>query len=330
MIDLHRILRAFGLGKIFEGDHPGVRPGESFVMRPSRWSGSVGGCVWLVLCVMLMSSWEDGFADTGDLASDHHGGIGHPRSVVSRCDAEALGGAKTEVRGLVTKLYSMVKEENIPNKILNIHSLLAMQDRPSSEAMSEYLYKRNEHALRRSDAEEIGGAVCGLGAAAGLMWSVVHMWIVVDVSVWCVSDDSVVSRCDAEAPGGAKTEVRGRVTKLYSMVKEENIPNKILNIHSLLAMQDRPSSEAMSEYLYKRYERALRRSDEEEIGGDVQVLEVRVVGILEDELAKTQVDAVNTDVMNTESVRPWSVESVEGEVLCVSYSVLGIYFGRRR
>ena len=220
LIDLHRILRAFGLGKRFEGDHPGVRPGESFVMRPSRWSGSVGGCVWLVLCVMLMSSWEDGFADTGDLASDHHGGIGHPRSVVSRCDAEALGGAKTEVRGLVTKLYSMVKEENIPNKILNIHSLLAMQDRPSSEAMSEYLYKRNE--------------------------------------------------------------------------------------------------------------RALRRSDEEEIGGDVQVVEVRGGWRVENELAKTQVDAVNTDVMNTESVRPWSVESVEGEVLCVSYSVLGIYFGRRR
>ena len=103
--------------------------------------------MWLVLCVMLMSSWEDGFADTGDLASDHHGGIGHPRSVVSRCDAEALGGAKTEVRGLVTKLYSMVKEENIPNKILNIHSLLAMQDLPSSEAMSEYLYKRITSAM---------------------------------------------------------------------------------------------------------------------------------------------------------------------------------------
>ena len=48
---------------------------------------------------------------------------------------------------------------------------------------------------------------------------------------------------------------------------------------------------------------------------------------MEDELAKTQIDAVNTDVINKESARPWSVE---GEVLCVSYSVLGIYFGRRR
>ena len=48
---------------------------------------------------------------------------------------------------------------------------------------------------------------------------------------------------------------------------------------------------------------------------------------MENELAKTRIDAVNTDVINKESVRPWSVE---GEVLCVSYSVLGIYFGRRR
>jgi len=62
-------------------------------------------------------------------------------------------------------------------------------------------------------------------------------------------------------------------------------------------------------------------------GRKMQVLEVRVVWCLEDELAKTQIDAVNTDVINKESARPWSVE---GEVLCVSYPVLGIYFGRRR
>ena len=62
-------------------------------------------------------------------------------------------------------------------------------------------------------------------------------------------------------------------------------------------------------------------------GRKVQVLEVRGGWRVENELAKTQIDAVNTDVINKESVRPWSVE---GEVLCVSYSVLGIYFGRRR
>jgi len=61
-------------------------------------------------------------------------------------------------------------------------------------------------------------------------------------------------------------------------------------------------------------------------GRKMQVLEVRVVWCLEDELAKTQIDAVNIEVINTESARP----SVEGEVRCVSYSVLGIYFGRRR
>ena len=59
----------------------------------------------------------------------------------------------------------------------------------------------------------------------------------------------------------------------------------------------------------------------------VQVLEVLVVWMLEDELARMRIDAVNTDVTNEESARPWCVE---GEVLCVSYSVLGIYFGRRR
>jgi len=62
-------------------------------------------------------------------------------------------------------------------------------------------------------------------------------------------------------------------------------------------------------------------------GRRVQVLEVRGRWRVENELAKTQIDAVNTDVINKESVCPWSVE---GAVLCVSYSVLGIYFGRRR
>ena len=62
-------------------------------------------------------------------------------------------------------------------------------------------------------------------------------------------------------------------------------------------------------------------------GRTVQVLEVRGGWRVENELAKTRIDAVNTDVINKESVRPWRVE---GEELCVSYSVLGIYFGRRR
>ena len=50
---------------------------------------------------------------------------------------QALG-ATTEVGGLVTTLHSVVKEVNIPNKILHIPSLAAMQDMPSSDAMSEY------------------------------------------------------------------------------------------------------------------------------------------------------------------------------------------------
>ena len=41
-------------------DNPGVCPGKTFVMRPSRWGGSVGGCVWLERCVLMMSSWDDG------------------------------------------------------------------------------------------------------------------------------------------------------------------------------------------------------------------------------------------------------------------------------
>jgi hypothetical protein len=51
-------------------DNPGVCPGKTFVMRPSRCGGSVGGCVWLVLCVMLMSPWDDGDVDTCGLLCD--------------------------------------------------------------------------------------------------------------------------------------------------------------------------------------------------------------------------------------------------------------------
>ena len=154
LIDLHRILRAFGLGKMFEGDHPGVRPGESFVTRPSRWSGSVGGCVWLVLCVMLMSSWDDGFADTGDLASDYHGGVGHPWRAVGvvsaepkadgRCDAEEIGGAVFGSGTAVGYPWSVV-EDSVEG----------------CSGMSSVVHWSCTDLTRRCNAEEIGGAVFG-------------------------------------------------------------------------------------------------------------------------------------------------------------------------
>ena len=112
---------------------PGVGPGKTFVMRSSRWGGSVGGCVWLVLCVLMMSSWDDGDTDVCDLVSD-------------------LGGAV-----------------------------------PGNGAVAGLPWSARTFPTRRFDAEEIGGAVFGHGAAVDLMWRGVHMWNVVDVSVWCVS-----------------------------------------------------------------------------------------------------------------------------------------------
>ena len=59
-------------------------------------------------------------------------------------------GAKPEIGGLVTVLHSVVKEENIPNKILHIPSLDAMQDMPSSAAMSEYFHNRIARRILRN------------------------------------------------------------------------------------------------------------------------------------------------------------------------------------
>ena len=78
---------------------PGVGPGKSF-MQQSRCGGCVGGCVWLVVCVLRMSAWDDGDAGTFDLASDlvAAGGVagGLTWSAVDDSAAEEIGGAVFE------------------------------------------------------------------------------------------------------------------------------------------------------------------------------------------------------------------------------------------
>jgi hypothetical protein len=204
---------------------------------------------------------------------------------------------------------------------------------------------------------------------------------VVDVSVWCVSDDRIVSRCDVEAIGGAAvgltrsgdaadfiplvdagatkgsnghvlvvdTSKRGHVHvgsllcggiykpnpnaglvlmgRKFSGVSGEFVGDaelgpKLIMCDSLPEPCPRLFG-AITQQLTKVgvVTRSCRRRRQ------MQVVAVRVVWCLEVELAKTQIDAVNTDVINKESARPWSIE---GAVLCVSYPVLGIYFGRRR
>ena len=53
---------------------------------------------------------------------------------------------------------------------------------------------------------------------------------------------------------------------------------------------------------------------------------VQVVWMLEEKLAKMQIDAVITDVTSEESANPGCEEE---SVLVESHSVVGIYFGRR-
>ena len=53
---------------------------------------------------------------------------------------------------------------------------------------------------------------------------------------------------------------------------------------------------------------------------------VRVVWMLEEKLAKMQIDAVITDVTSEESANPGCEEE---NVLVESHLVVGIYFGRR-
>jgi len=80
-------------------------------------------------------------------------------------------GAKAEIGGLVTELHSVVKEENIPNKILHIPSLEAMQDMPSSAAMSEYFHKRTVRRILRHPSwtkEQVARLQSGGQPGAGL------------------------------------------------------------------------------------------------------------------------------------------------------------------
>jgi len=83
---------------------------------------------------------------------------------------QALG-AKTEIGGMVTNLYSVVKEVNIPNKILHIPSLDALQDMPSSKSMSEYFCRRKEGQILSNPSwtkAQVARLLSGAQPGAGL------------------------------------------------------------------------------------------------------------------------------------------------------------------
>ena len=162
-------------------DNPGVCPGKTFVMRPSRWGGSVGGCVWLERCVLMMSSWDDGdtymcglpWSAVGDSVN---GPCGMSTGSTRRCDAEEIAGA---VLGLGAALEPIQCFELL---LLEVPEADASNLNVTLASMSSWACFQNFgeefHHDPEVDIDEIAldGAVFGGGAAVDLMWSVVHMW----------------------------------------------------------------------------------------------------------------------------------------------------------
>ena len=122
----------------------GVGSGKSFVMQQSRCGGSVGGCEWLVVCVLMMSAWDDGDAGTFDLASDFvaAGGVAGGLSRKGD-DAEEIGGPTRK------------GDDDLASDLI------------AAGGVAGGLTRKGD------DAEEIGGAVFGFGAAVGRTWSAV-------------------------------------------------------------------------------------------------------------------------------------------------------------
>ena len=89
---------------------PGVGPGKSF-MQQSRCGGCVGGCVWLVVCVLMMSAWDDGEAGTFDLASDFVAAGGAASGLARKGDdAEEIGWAVFGFEADIDHTWSVVDD----------------------------------------------------------------------------------------------------------------------------------------------------------------------------------------------------------------------------
>ena len=152
----------------------GVGPGKSFVMQQSRCDGRVGGCVWVVVCVLMMSAWDDGDAGTFDLASDFvaTGGVasGLTWSDVDDSAAEEIGGptrkgdddlasdldAAGGVAGGLTRKGDDAEETG---GLTRKGDDDLASDLVAAGGVAGGLTRKGD------DAEEIGGAVFGFGAA---------------------------------------------------------------------------------------------------------------------------------------------------------------------
>ena len=182
-------------------------------MQQSRRGGSVGGCVWLVVCVLMMSAWDDGDAGTFDLATDHEvaapgGGVvaSLSRSVVDDCAAEESDGA---VFG-----SGAAPSDNNNNKVV-VGSVVGDRGMTGTfDLASDFVAAGGAAsglARRGEDAEEIGWAVFGFEADIDHTWSVVddsagracgigdsEYWGPCDMPTWgCDAEDHEVA-----APGG--------------------------------------------------------------------------------------------------------------------------------
>jgi len=216
----------------------------------------------------------------------------------------------------------------------------ALQEAPVKRVNAVGTAERVQGGVRKAQnvVDAIGGAATGNGAAVGQTWSVVE-----DGQTWrCetqISAEGHSRMCDAEdfiplVDAGATKGSNGHVLVVgTSNGGHVHVVGMLCNgvQGGVDHLELGPLCDSLPEGCSRFLDVIIQQLTKVGVvtcrrGRKMQVLEVRVVWCLEDELAKTQIDAVNIEVINTESARP----SVEGEVRCVSYSVLGIYFGRRR
>jgi hypothetical protein len=214
----------------------GVGPGKSFVTQQSRCGGSVGGCVWLVVCVLMMSAWDDGDAGTFDLASDliaaggaaggltrkgddaeEIGGavfgfgaaVGHPGSAVDDSAGRACGIGDSEYWGPCDMPTRRCDAEEIggPTRKGDDEEDIGGGVLVAAGGVAGGLTRKGD------DAEEIGGAVFGFEADIDHTWSVVddsagRACSIGDSEYWGPCD-MPTRRCDAEEIGGLLCDASG-------------------------------------------------------------------------------------------------------------------------
>ena len=237
----------------------GVGSGKSLVMQQSRCGGSVGGCVWLVVCVLMMSAWDDGDAGTFDLASDLVAAGGAASGLTRKGDdAEEIGGTWSAVSDNVEGTCEVMVRRCDGSCHHCFYSCLVVGD--------EY-YE------------------C---AAAGVSRG--H-------PVYLLYDSTLCLPCEL-GNENARWETK---SFFFPLAKPRTIESVLQQVTPGVGIG---ATTGLS-------------------GGGWKV---QVVWMLEEKLAKMQIDAEITDVTSEESANPGCEEE---SVLIESHEVVGIYFGRR-